>query len=123
MHWVLLFACPISHLSAHTFFNSAAHSLIIHQSIYTFFYLSSCSPSLFFSLAFLSPLSFYGALLPVSCGLCNAGSPRAANSVSLYTILHSKLPRNISQLIIPANPNMFYTFSGPDSDFIHFTVN
>lgn len=57
MHLVLS-ACPISHLSAHTFFNSAAHSLIIHQSIYTFSYLSSRSPSLFFSLALLSPLSF-----------------------------------------------------------------
>lgn len=57
MHLVLS-ACPISHLSAHTFFNSAAHSLIIHQSIYTFFYPSSRSPSLFFSLAVLSPLSF-----------------------------------------------------------------
>lgn len=58
MYLVLLSACPISHLSAHTFFNSAAHSLIIHQSIYTFFYPSSRSPSLFFSLAVLSPLSF-----------------------------------------------------------------
>lgn len=57
MHLVLS-ACPISHLSAHTFFNSAAHSLIIHQSICTFFCPSSRSPSLFFSLAVLSPLSF-----------------------------------------------------------------
>lgn len=47
---LVLSACPIFHLSAHTFFNSAAHSLIIHQSIYTFFYPSSRSPSLFFSL-------------------------------------------------------------------------
>lgn len=65
---------------------------------------------------------FYRALLPVSCGPCRPGSPRVPNSVSLYTILHSKLPSNISQLIRPAHPSMFYTFSS-DSDFIHFTVN
>lgn len=55
---LVLPACPMSHLSAHTFFNSAAHSLIIHQSIYTFLYPSSHSPSLSSSLAVLSPLSF-----------------------------------------------------------------
>lgn len=81
MHLVLS-ACPISHLSAHTFFNSAVHSLIIHQSIYTFSYLSSHSPfsllltcssvtSLIFTeLSCLSPVGPAGLALPEYQTVC-----------------------------------------------------
>lgn len=122
MHLVLS-ACPISHLSAHTFFNSAAHSLIIHQSIYTFFYPSSRSPSLFFSLTVLSPLSFLWS--SPACLLWALQAWLSQSTKQCVIVYHPAL--KIAMKLFTAHqtcrPSMFYTFSGPNSDFIHFTVN